>query len=128
MNNSLDNLCQTIETVLRCNLFEGIGIPDQAEAEKMIQRFFRAVSDQVGDQSNLLHKDSDQLSRQIDPQWVILAAGKGTRIDSSGRLNKNLDLWFGEQNTLQLSPKLPAGEAVRTSLSSILKWRRAWRK
>ena len=43
------------------------------------------------------------LSRYIDPQWIILAAGKGTRIDPFGRLNKNLDLWFGEQNTLQLA-------------------------
>ena len=103
MNNSLDNLRQTIESVLRCNLFEGIGIPDQAEAERIIQRFLHAVSDRVGGQSNLLHEDSDQLSRQIDPQWVLLAAGKGARIDPSGRLNKNLDLWFGEQNTLQLS-------------------------
>ena len=103
MNSNLDNLRQTIETILRCNLSEAIGISDKAEAEKLIRRFLHAVSDQIGDQSNLVHKDLTQLSRQIDPQWIILAAGKGTRIDPSSRLNKNLDLWFGEQNTLQLS-------------------------
>ena len=103
MNSSLDHLCQTIETVLRCDLSEAIGISDIAEAEKLIQRFLHAVSDQIGDQSDQIRHDSAQLARQIDPQWIILAAGKGTRIDPSGRLNKNLDLWFGEQNTLQLS-------------------------
>ena len=103
MNSILDNLLQTIETILRCNLSEAIGIPDRTEAEKLVQRFLRAVLDRMDDQSGLVHEDSEQLSRQIDPQWVILAAGKGTRIDPSSRLNKNLDLWFGEQNTLQLS-------------------------
>ena len=99
MNSNLDNLRQTIETVLCCNLSEAIGISDKAEAEKLIRRFLRAVSDRIGGQSD----PSAHLSRQIDPQWIILAAGKGTRIDPSSRLNKNLDLWFGEQNTLQLS-------------------------
>ena len=99
MNSNLDNLRQTIETVLCCNLSEAIGISDKAEAEKLIRRFLHAVSDRIGGQSD----PSAHLSRQIDPQWVILAAGKGTRIDPSSRLNKNLDLWFGEQNTLQLS-------------------------
>ena len=103
MNSNLHNLRQTIETVLRCNLSEAIGFSDKAEVEKLIQRFLHAVSDQIGDQSELIREDSGQLSRQINPQWIILAAGKGTRIDPSSRLNKNLDLWFGEQNTLQLS-------------------------
>ena len=103
MNSTLDDLRQTIETILYCNLSEAIGISDKAEAETLIQRFLHAVSDRIGDQSYLVDEDSEQLSRQIDPQWVILAAGKGTRIDPSSRLNKNLDLWFGEQNTLQLS-------------------------
>ena len=99
MNSNLDNLRRTIETVLCCNLSEAIGISDKAEAEKLIRRFLHAVSDRIGGQSD----PSAHLSRQIDPQWIILAAGKGTRIDPSSRLNKNLDLWFGEQNTLQLS-------------------------
>ena len=99
MRNNPTHLRQTIETILRCNLSEAIGISDKAEAEKLIRRFLHAVSDQIGGQSD----PSAHLSRQIDPQWIILAAGKGTRIDPSSRLNKNLDLWFGEQNTLQLS-------------------------
>ena len=103
MNSSLDNLLQTIETVLRCDLSEAINISDMVEAEKLVERFLHAVSDRMGDLSDKIHQDSEQLSRQIDPQWIILAAGKGTRIDPSSRLNKNLDLWFGEQNTLQLS-------------------------
>jgi uncharacterized protein with ATP-grasp and redox domains/bifunctional N-acetylglucosamine-1-phosphate-uridyltransferase/glucosamine-1-phosphate-acetyltransferase GlmU-like protein len=103
MNSNLDNLRQTIETVLHCNLYEAIDLPDKTEAEKLVQRFLHAVSGRMGDQSDQTNQDSDQLSRQIDPQWIILAAGKGTRIDPSSRLNKNLDLWFGEQNTLQLS-------------------------
>ena len=103
MNNNLNNLCQTVETILRCNLSETTGISETAEAEKLVQRFLQAVSGRMGDQSDQTHQDSVQLSRKIDPQWIILAAGKGTRIDPSSRLNKNLDLWFGEQNTLQLS-------------------------
>ena len=103
MNSTLDNLRQTVETVLRCNLSEVVDLPDKTEAEELIQRFLRAVSDRIGGQADLVHEDSAQLSRHIDPQWIILAAGKGTRIDPSSRLNKNLDLWFGEQNTLQLS-------------------------
>ena len=103
MNSTLDNLRQTIETILRCNLSEAIGISDKAETEELVRQFLHAVSDRIGDQSDLRHKDLEQLSRKIDPQWIILAAGKGTRIDPSSRLNKNLDVWFGEQNTLQLS-------------------------
>ena len=103
MNTNLDNLRRTIETILRCNLFEATGIPDKAASGKLVQRFLHAVSDRIADQSDQLHQDSALLSRHIDPQWVLLAAGKGTRIDPSSRLNKNLDLWFGERNTLQLS-------------------------
>jgi hypothetical protein len=43
------------------------------------------------------------LRRWLCPQWVVLAAGRGTRMDPSGRLNKNLDVWFGSRNTLQLA-------------------------
>ncbi len=103
MNTTLDNFRQTIEAVLRCNLSEAICLPDKTEAEELIQRFLGTVFDRLGDQANQTDADSEKLAQQIDPQWVILAAGKGTRIDPSGLLNKNLDLWFGEQNTLQLS-------------------------
>ena len=103
MNSTLDDFRQTVETVLRCNLTEAVGLADKKHAEKLVQRFLRALSDRMGGQSGQVHEDSKKVSQQIDPQWVILAAGKGTRIDPSSRLNKNLDLWFGGRNTLQLS-------------------------
>ena len=46
---------------------------------------------------------TDALENYLNPQWVVLAAGKGTRIDPTGRLSKTLDITFGEQNMLQRS-------------------------
>ena len=46
---------------------------------------------------------TDAVENYLTPQWVVLAAGKGTRIDPTGRLSKTLDITFGEQNTLQHS-------------------------
>ena len=45
----------------------------------------------------------------LTPQWVVLAAGKGTRIDPTGRLSKTLDIVFGEQNMLQHSRRYLPG-------------------
>ena len=45
----------------------------------------------------------------LTPQWVVLAAGKGTRIDPTGRLSKTLDIMFGEQNMLQHSRRYLPG-------------------
>ena len=53
--------------------------------------------------------DADALENYLTPQWVVLAAGKGTRIDPSGRLSKTLDIMFGEQNTLQRSRRYLPG-------------------
>ncbi len=88
------NLRQTVEKILHCNLAAAIGIPDKVEAERRIEQFLHAVANRGKE---------DDLARWLDPQWVILAGGQGTRIDPSGHLNKNLDMWFGEQNTLQVS-------------------------
>ena len=52
---------------------------------------------------------TDSLENELTPQWVVLAAGKGTRIDPSGRLSKTLDITFGEQNTLQHSRRYLPG-------------------
>ena len=49
------------------------------------------------------------LEHQLTPQWVVLAAGKGTRIDPTGRLSKTLDIMFGEQNMLQHSRRYLPG-------------------
>lgn len=51
----------------------------------------------------------DNLKNDLTPQWVVLAAGKGTRIDPNGRLSKTLDIIFGEQNTLQRSRRYLPG-------------------
>lgn len=60
---------------------------------------------------NIIGKDvkDEELRRGLSPIWVVLAAGKGSRIDRTGRLNKNLDIWFGAQNTLRLACRLLPG-------------------
>ncbi len=52
---------------------------------------------------------TDSLENHLIPQWVVLAAGKGTRIDPTGRLSKTLDIMFGEQNMLQHSRRYLPG-------------------
>ncbi|MCY4567631.1 MAG: ARMT1-like domain-containing protein [Candidatus Poribacteria bacterium] len=52
---------------------------------------------------------TDSPENELTPQWVVLAAGKGTRIDPTGRLSKTLDITFGEQNTLQRSRRYLPG-------------------
>ena len=94
MHNNLTTLRRAVETILRCNLETAIGIPDKGEADRRIEQFLDTIAPQ-----HVEHV----LAQWLDPQWVILAGGQGTRIDPSGRLNKTLDLWFGEYNTLQVS-------------------------
>jgi uncharacterized protein with ATP-grasp and redox domains/bifunctional N-acetylglucosamine-1-phosphate-uridyltransferase/glucosamine-1-phosphate-acetyltransferase GlmU-like protein len=93
MTKDFAKLRNIVESILGCNLAESIGVADKGEADDFIQRFLQAISG----------LPDEELSRQINPQWVVLAAGKGTRIDPSSRLNKTLDVWFGEKNTLHLS-------------------------
>ena len=94
MHNDFTTLRRTVETILRCDLTIAIGMPDKAEAERRIEQFLYSIANQ-----DIEH----ELAQWLDPQWVILAGGQGTRIDPTGRLNKTLDLWFGESNTLQVS-------------------------
>ncbi len=94
MHNDFTTLRRTVETILQCDLTIAIGIPDKAEAERRIEQFLYSIANQ-----DIKH----ELAQWLDPQWVILAGGQGTRIDPTGRLNKTLDLWFGESNTLQVS-------------------------
>ncbi len=54
-------------------------------------------------QTFLTSLQSDSLETKLTIQWVVLAAGKGTRIDPTGRFSKTLDIMFGEKNMLQLS-------------------------
>ncbi|MCY3743748.1 MAG: ARMT1-like domain-containing protein [Candidatus Poribacteria bacterium] len=67
-----------------------------------IEDTLAAISADTTALENLLSTlPADTLEHQLTPQWVVLAAGKGTRIDPTGRLSKTLDITFGEQNTLQ---------------------------
>ena len=52
---------------------------------------------------------TDSVENDLTPQWVVLAAGKGTRIDPTGRLSKTLDITIGEQNMLQRSRRYLPG-------------------
>ena len=89
------DLLSKVESILRVNLEADLDLSDVVSplcADKIIEDFLRTVEGY-----------GSQLEKFIDPQWVILAGGTGTRIDPTGILNKNLDIWFGNQNTLQLS-------------------------
>lgn len=68
-----------------------------------------AVEDTAPLKTFLKTLPADSLEQHLVPQWVVLAAGKGTRIDPSGRLSKTLDIMFGAQNTLQLSRRYLPG-------------------
>ena len=68
---------------------------------------------------------TDSLESYLIPQWVVLAAGKGTRIDPTGRLSKTLDITFGAQNTLQRSRRYLPGTrpdivVINPQMASIL--------
>ena len=94
MTKVLENLREAVETILRCDLTNTIDIPEKVEAENLVEKFLDVVAERA---------NQNDLAGWIDPQWVILAAGMGTRIDPLSNLNKNIDVWFGERNTLQLS-------------------------
>lgn len=69
-----------------------------------------AISSNTAELENFLAKlPTDNLENYLTPQWVVLAAGKGTRIDPTGRLSKTLDIMFGEQNMLQHSRRYLPG-------------------
>ena len=53
---------------------------------------------------------TNSVENNLTPQWVVLAAGKGTRIDPTGRLSKTLDITIGEQNMLQRSRRYLPGD------------------
>ncbi len=96
--NQQKTLLERVESLLRVNLKGSLGIADGAEVQQQIGRFLDTVAE---------HRDN--LERWLVPQWVVLAAGLGTRIDPTGRINKNLDVWFGGYNTLQLARRYLPG-------------------
>ena len=67
-----------------------------------LEETLTAVSADTAALHNFLSTLSENtFENDLTPQWVVLAAGKGTRIDPTGRLSKTLDIMFGEQNMLQ---------------------------
>ena len=70
-------------------------------------------------QTLLTTPPTDSLENYLTPQWVVLAAGKGTRIDPTGRLSKTLDIMFGGQNMLQWSCRFLPGNRPHLSLIHI---------
>ena len=95
----MQNLRTFVEEIFGCDLAVSIGITDKIEAKRWIAKFLNTLKD----------LPATDLYRVIDPQWVVLAAGIGTRIDPSSRLNKNLDIWIGAANTLQMSRRYLPG-------------------
>lgn len=85
---STENNIQILEKILDCKLNDLIS--GSVFDSSIIETFLNS-------------HPTDSLERYLTPQWVILAAGKGTRIDPSGRMSKTLDIMLGEHNILQLS-------------------------
>ncbi|HID57224.1 TPA: DUF89 family protein [Candidatus Poribacteria bacterium] len=74
----------------------GVRISEDLGAE-IADRLISVISERLKPES------PEDLHKMTDPQWVVLAAGRGTRIDPESLLNKNIDIWFGESNVLQLA-------------------------
>ena len=89
-----ENIISILENLLGCPL-EDI-LAEISEGTAALETFLSTVP-------------TDSLENYLTPQWVVLAAGKGTRIDATGRLSKTLDIMFGEQNMLQCSRRYLPG-------------------
>ncbi len=83
-----ENNIQILENILDCKIDDLLA--DSVFDSSIIETFLNS-------------HPTDSLERYLTPQWVILAAGKGTRIDPSGRMSKTLDIMLGEHNILQRS-------------------------
>ena len=89
-----ENITHILENLLGCDLEDTLAAisADPAEIETFLAKL-----------------PTENPEKYLTPQWVVLAAGKGTRIDPTGRLSKTLDITFGEQNTLQHSRRYLPG-------------------
>lgn len=87
-----------LEKIIGCQLDDALAV--MSTAATSLETYLNTIP---------THIDEDTLKRQLTPQWVVLAAGKGTRIDATGRLSKTLDIMFGEENTLQRSRRYLPG-------------------
>ncbi len=70
----------------------------RTEAPNHVDDVVELVGAQLGESPS-----DDDVRRALCPQWVVLAAGRGSRIDPTGTMNKLLDIWFGSRNVLQLA-------------------------
>ena len=89
-----DNITSILENLLGCKLEDILA---------------EISDDTVALETFLSTLPTDSLESYLTPQWVVLAAGKGTRIDPTGRLSKTLDIMFGEENMLQRSRRYLPG-------------------
>lgn len=89
-----ENMIEILENILRCKL-EDVTEGMDFNLDSL--------------ETHLKSLPTDSLENYLSPQWVVLAAGKGTRIDPTGRLSKTLDIMFGEQNMLQRSCRFLPG-------------------
>jgi damage-control phosphatase, subfamily I len=92
-----DDFPRRLERLLRLDF--------QRDIPGMAKEALAAIEARVGSDA-----DEATLRRHLCPLWIVLAGGRGTRIDRTGRLNKNLDIWFGSANTLQLSVRHLVGD------------------
>ena len=90
-----ENITRLLENLLGCKIEDTLAAisADTAALEKFLSTL-----------------PADTLEHHLTPQWVVLAAGKGTRIDPTGRLSKTLDIMIGEQNMLQHSRRYLPGD------------------
>lgn len=95
----------TVKTTVEARLSRLLRIELRRESPELVEPLVEAAIARFGENPTDI-----SLRRWISPQWVILAAGRGSRIDPSGRLNKNLDVWFGNRNTLQLACQYLPGD------------------
>ena len=83
-----DNNIQILENILDCKIDDLIS--GSVFDTSIIETFLNSLP-------------TNSLEKYLTPQWVILAAGKGTRIDPTGKMSKTLDIMLGEHNILQRS-------------------------
>lgn len=93
------------KTTLEARLSRLLRVEWRRERPELVEPLVEAVLARLGENPSDI-----SLRRWLSPQWVVLAAGRGSRLDPSGRLNKNLDVWFGSRNTLQLACQYLPGD------------------
>ena len=97
MRPSPEQIKERLEEILTSKLPDDLGLSPE-EGEELLRKLMERLIELVGESEEPLR----ELRRLVDPQWVVLAGGRGTRIDPEGILNKTLDIWIGESNPLKM--------------------------